>query len=198
MTGSSITGESPAVHSATLSLTHHRRSRARLPLHMVVLDTDWHTMHEPGCPHNNQGYKWNATLFPDPPGFQNWLHSLNLSLMVNIHDQGQFDACQHNYTNVMAAVGNEGWKTNASLLCNFEDEAWSAAVHSMVLETGDDAGIDYLWTDFGGAPSGEFTGNAEWQCVKDTPPVGLTSHIGPATPGHGCAALLAHHADSSR
>lgn len=158
----------------------------RLPLHMVVLDTDWHTHNEPECPHNSQGYKWNRTLFPDPPRFQRWLHDHNMSLMVNIHDQGQFDACQNNYIAVMKAVNNSGWKSNTSLACHFESEAWSSAVHRLVLESGEDAGIDYLWTDFGGAPSGEFTGNAEWQCMRDSKPIGLTSKgIGPATPGHG-------------
>ena len=158
----------------------------QLPLHMVVLDTDWHTHNEPACPNNNQGYKWNRTLFPDPPRFQKWLHDRNMSLMVNIHDQGQFDACQNNYIEVMKAVNNSGWKSNASLACHFESEAWSTAIHALVLESGDDAGIDYLWTDFGGAPTGEFTGNAEWQCMRDSKPTGLTSKgIGPATPGHG-------------
>ena len=157
-----------------------------LPLHMVVLDTDWHTHNEPACPHNSQGYKWNRTLFPDPPRFQKWIHDKNMSLMVNIHDQGLFDSCQHNYKEVMLAVNDSGWQSNASLLCHFESEAWSTAVHALVLETGEDAGIDYLWTDFGGAPSGEFTGNAEWQCKRDSAPTGLTSTgVGPATPGHG-------------
>jgi hypothetical protein len=78
-----------------------------------------------------------------------------MSLMVNIHDQQQFDHCQHNYTAVMKAVGNDGWKTNATLLCSFEQEAWSSAIHDMVLDVGEDSGIDYLWTDFGGAPTGE-------------------------------------------
>ena len=156
-----------------------------LPLHMVVLDTDWHTHEEPGCPHNNQGCKWNRTLFPDPPRFQKFVHDNNMSLMVNIHDQGLFDSCQNNYTAVMKAVNNSGWKNNASLYCHFESEAWSTAVHAMVLETGEDAGIDYLWTDFGGAPSGEFTGNAAWQFKRDSPPTGLDGIDGPATPGHG-------------
>jgi len=81
----------------------------------------------------------------------------------------------------------------------------------MTLETGEDAGIDYLWTDFGGAPSGDApvginaewqvrssnalarssnaladVDNAEWQCKRDTPPLGIANNgapIGPATPG---------------
>ena len=64
-----------------------------LPLHSVVLDTDWHTGrgYDPAtnCTRKtDQGYNWNRTLFPDPVAFQAMLHSKNLSLTLNVHDQG--------------------------------------------------------------------------------------------------------------
>jgi hypothetical protein len=42
------------------------------------------------------------------------------------------------------------------------------------------------WTDFGGAPAGSFTGNAEWQCLHDTRPVGISGPLNASyEPGHG-------------
>jgi hypothetical protein len=43
-------------------------------------------------------------------------------------------------------------------------------------------------TDFGGAPAGSFTGNAEWQCKHDTPPI--TSGPLNAASSHAMVRLL--------
>jgi hypothetical protein len=37
--------------------------------------------------------------------FEAMLHAKNLSLTLNVHDQGLIDKCQHNYSAVMKAVG---------------------------------------------------------------------------------------------
>lgn len=126
----------------------------KLPLHMVVLDTDWHTGrgYDPATDctrRTDQGYNWNRTLFPDPAGLQASLHSRNLSLVLNVHDQGLIDHCQPNYATVMRAVGESAAaiKGNATLRCHFEKEEWSEAVHRLMLEQGENQKVDGWWTD---------------------------------------------------
>jgi hypothetical protein len=82
-------------------------------------------------------------------------------------------------------------------------------MHHFMLEMGDNAAVDgwcachcdhvthpihdtvplvdrCRWTDFGGAPAGSFTGNAEWQCLHDTRPVGISGPLNASyEPGHG-------------
>ncbi len=172
-------------------------SEHRLPLHSVVLDTDWHTGrgYDPAtnCSRKtDQGYNWNRTLFPDPIGFEEMIHNRGLMLSLNVHDQGLIDKCQRNYSAVMKAVGeSEDAIASGSLLyCHFEDEAWSEAMHHYMLEAGDNAAVDGWWTDFGGAPGGVpvpgFNGNAEWQCSHDSHPIGISGPLNASyEPGHG-------------
>ena len=126
----------------------------KLPLHMMVLDTDWHTGrgYDPATDctrRTDQGYNWNRTLFPDPAGLQASLHSRNLSLVLNVHDQGLIDHCQPNYATVMRAVGESAAaiEGNATLRCHFEKEEWSEAVHRLMLEQGENQEVDGWWTD---------------------------------------------------
>ena len=163
-----------------------------LPLHSVVLDTDWHTGKgfDPAtkCTRKtDQGYNWNKTLFPDPVAFEAMLHAKNLSLTLNVHDQGLIDKCQRNYSLVMKAVGESpaAIAKGSWLYCHFESEAWSESMHHYMLEQGDNAAVDGWWTDFGGAPAGHFNGNAEWQCLHDTRPITSGPLNASYEPGHG-------------
>lgn len=88
----------------------------------------------------------------------------------------------------MRAVGESPAAIAAGslLYCHFEDEAWAASMHHYMLESGNNAAVDGWWTDFGGAPAGSFTGNAEWQCSHDSQPVGISGPMNASfEPGHG-------------
>ncbi|MEI2610828.1 MAG: TIM-barrel domain-containing protein [Candidatus Promineifilaceae bacterium] len=56
-----------------------------IPLSICIIDMDWHLTNI--SPENNgwTGYTWNRTLFPDPPGFINWLHENKLRTALNLH-----------------------------------------------------------------------------------------------------------------
>ena len=170
----------------------------QLPLNYVVLDIDWHaeppasegcniqrngTLKTSLCLNGYGGYSWNRQLFPDPERFQEWLHSKNLSLMLNVHDLCGEDHCQRAYPAVAKAVGIDP-ASNETVICAFENEALQEALHTHELESGENAAVDAWWTDSGetrvgdwsngtagsgGSPTGPQVG---WQCIADTPQTG--------------------------
>ena len=130
-----------------------------MPLHYVVLDVDWHkgsvnpstvagcniqtagTLNTPLCNRGYGGYSWNRQLFPDPEGFQAWLHARNLSLMLNLHDLCSEDHCQRAYPQVAKAVGIDP-STKQTVVCAFENQALQEALHTYELESGENANVD--------------------------------------------------------
>ncbi|MCQ2147393.1 MAG: glycoside hydrolase family 31 protein [Bacteroidales bacterium] len=77
-----------------LDLANEFRSR-NLPIDVMVIDMDWHQTYQQSSRVYRRdefgqnigwtGYSWNRDLFPDPSGFLNELHSMNLKTSLNLH-----------------------------------------------------------------------------------------------------------------
>eukprot|EP01050_Picozoa_sp_SAG11_P007674 SAG11_NODE_647_length_7957_cov_2.900903_11_plen_315_part_00 len=163
-----------------------------LPLNYLVLDVDWHkklgettgccsvapypaglpqACRDPTYQAGYGGYSWDRSLFSDPQGFQFWMHSeRNLSLLLNLHDAYGEDHCQRAYANVSRAIGHDPSR-NVTIPCQFEDQALQVALHRYELESGENAGVDAWWTDYGNW-NGPLFSNPGWQCELDTAPSG--------------------------
>ena len=86
-----------------------------LPLHILVLDMEWHEqMEAPDCTHflgktTWGGYSWNTTLFSDPQRFVDKLHASRgpqgIKLSLNYHPDAGVDACQKNYKEMALVTG---------------------------------------------------------------------------------------------
>ena len=61
--------------------------------------------------------------------------------------------------------------TNRTLACNFENKELQIALHHFELESGENAGVDAWWTDYGNWNSPLFS-NPGWQCELDAAPFG--------------------------
>jgi alpha-glucosidase (family GH31 glycosyl hydrolase) len=172
-----------------------------LPLNYLVLDENWHYMGQspsagqcsvpsPGLPAEYQcgsgfgGFTWDRTQVPDPAAFQRWIHARNLSLMLNVHDQCGYDACQRGYAEARAAVPRMArLAANATVPCEFENAALQAAWFEHNLESGENAGVDSWWTDLGDMSTyGNYSANGaytwapgtyeNWRCLDDMPGTG--------------------------
>ena len=129
-----------------------------LPLDVVVLDMDWHTKTAPAWHPSNRnctswgGFTWNTHLFPDPVGFQDYLHSSRnplghpLATSLNVHSDSGVGPCQRNYSAFAKAIGADPAQ-QANLHCNMSDPRWTKALFDTML---DPKGIDYWWTDYKG------------------------------------------------
>jgi alpha-glucosidase (family GH31 glycosyl hydrolase) len=51
----------------------------KLPLDVLVVDTDWK------LPERWNGWSWNLSLFPDPQGFMEWTREQGLAIPLNVH-----------------------------------------------------------------------------------------------------------------
>lgn len=77
-----------------LELANEFRSR-KLPIDVMVIDMDWHETWQSSARKYRRdefgqnigwtGYSWNRDLFPDPKGFLNELHTMNLKTSLNLH-----------------------------------------------------------------------------------------------------------------
>jgi alpha-glucosidase (family GH31 glycosyl hydrolase) len=160
-----------------------------LPLNYLVLDVDWHKKlsettgcckpglgipticENPSYEAGYGGYSWDRQLFSDPTEFTRWLHDeRNLSLLLNLHDAYGEDHCQRSYAQVARAAGVDP-ATNRTLACNFENKELQIALHHFELESGENAGVDAWWTDYGNWNSPLFS-NPGWQCELDAAPFG--------------------------
>jgi alpha-glucosidase (family GH31 glycosyl hydrolase) len=56
-----------------------------VPLSVCIVDMDWHITRTGNRSSGWTGYTWNNELFPDPPGFIDWLHRQGLRTALNLH-----------------------------------------------------------------------------------------------------------------
>ncbi|GAA0974751.1 hypothetical protein GCM10009555_031520 [Acrocarpospora macrocephala] len=71
----------------------------RVPLDMLVVDTDWKS------PNTWNGWNWNPALFPDPRGFLDWARGRGLRVALNIHPS--ISLADPKYAQVKAIVGGD-------------------------------------------------------------------------------------------
>lgn len=131
--------------------------RARdLPLHMVVLDMDWHAeTPDPGgeppgplahCNTGWGGYTWNRTLFPDPEAFQRDLHRQGLQLTLNTHDQCGIQRTQGLVYRRMAAAMGLPVGSHQTVQCHLQNKSFTDALYAYAMGSDENQMVDYWWT----------------------------------------------------
>jgi alpha-glucosidase (family GH31 glycosyl hydrolase) len=124
-----------------------------LPLHVVVLDMDWHTeKSEKGCD-TWGGFSWNKDLFPDPIAFVNLLKSNQnpkghpLQLSLNVHPQTGVDHCQDKYEQFARASGVDP-STKQTIPCDMGNRTFVDNLFRIYYDAPELVGVDYWWTDY--------------------------------------------------
>ena len=126
-----------------------------LPLDFLILDVDWHTESQGNTSvpcYSYGGWTVNTKLWPDWTGFIRSLKDatnptgVKLRVMLNLHPQGGFDACQKYWPDFSAATGY----TNSSRIvpCTFGDQTIAAATFSAYMDAHELADVDGWWTDY--------------------------------------------------
>lgn len=124
-------------------------SQLNLPLHVAVLDMDWHI--EPstaGCD-SYGGYVWNKKLFPDPAAFTSWLHQRGLKSIINTHDATGVDHCQGPLYSAVATKMGLDPSTNTTVQCQLQDAHYESVLYSNALQPladGSVSSVDWIWT----------------------------------------------------
>eukprot|EP00045_Choanoeca_perplexa_P016850 m.232749 g.232749 ORF g.232749 m.232749 type:complete len:892 (+) comp17374_c0_seq25:3801-6476(+) len=123
-----------------------------IPLHVVVMDMEWHTMLQaPECTtfigkKGWGGYTWNSSLFPDVQEFVDYLHRDNIKLSINYHPDNGIDACQTAYETMAKVLGVD--PSSKATLKDFnqasENATYSEAYFQNVIQP---TLVDYSWPD---------------------------------------------------
>lgn len=76
-----------------------------LPLSVCIIDMDWHITETGNQCSGWTGYTWNDQLFPNPPGFLQFLHTQGLRTSLNLHPAEGIHAHEAAYPQMAHALG---------------------------------------------------------------------------------------------
>jgi hypothetical protein len=130
-----------------------------LPLDHINLDVDWHTQNESigatPC-YSYGGWTVNSLLFPDWPGFLRELRDGTnptghaLRLMLNLHPQGGYDACQKYYPDFAALVNSSTAPGAPIVPCTTGNQRIANAIFEAYMDRAELADVDGWWVDYDG------------------------------------------------
>jgi hypothetical protein len=135
-----------------------------IPLSTLVLDMDWHTRHysTKGC-ETWGSWDFNASAFPDPAGFLQWLRTAGsplghpLAVSLNVHPQTGVYSCLERYQAFASAVGFDA-STNATIPCDMSNSTWVRALFDVYYSVAPLSGVDWWWTDYQGCTNSSAPG----------------------------------------
>ena len=156
-----------------------------LPLHIMVMDMEWHEMApSPSCVGFEGkakwgGYTWNTSLFSDPLAFATMLHTRNISTLgktprlggplpiefsLNFHPDSGVDNCQANYGAFGKALGLPTSTKKKEILPDLDgamsyNRTYVDAYFKFMI---DPTFVDHAWTD-----TPKATTWSNWLYVRD-------------------------------
>lgn len=131
------------------SLVQEFRDRG-FPLDVLVIDMDWHT------PQAWTGYTWNRELFPDPPGFLDWLHRHHLHTTLNLHPALGVAPFESDYPAMAQAMGVEAG--GDTIPFRITDRRFAQAYFEVLHHPKEDQGVDFWWMDWQQGRTSELPG----------------------------------------
>lgn len=125
-----------------------RFSQEQIPLSVSVVDMDWHiTDVDPKDGKGWTGYTWNRRLFPDPPGFLQWLHDRGLKVTLNLHPAEGIQPHEDCYAEACSALGRDP-SLRQAIPFDFEDPDFRKTYFDIVLRPLEQQGVDFWWVDW--------------------------------------------------
>lgn len=112
----------------------------RIPLDVLVIDTDWHL---PGW----TGYTWDTDRFPDPKEFLGWTEKEGLRVALNIHPHEGVKKHEAGFENVAKALGVDPQKAD-EIPFQLLDPKYIAAAFKYLYRPLEEAGVDFFWLDW--------------------------------------------------
>jgi len=119
-----------------------------LPLDVLVVDMDWHT------PHSWTGYTWNRELFPDPPGFLQWVHEKGLRVTLNLHPAEGVQPFEEVYPLFAEAMGVDP-ESDEAIPFHITDKRFVKNYFELLHHPIEDEGVDFWWLDWQQGESSE-------------------------------------------
>lgn len=111
-----------------------------VPLAICITDMDWHL-------EGWTGYTWNRELFPNPPGYLNFLHDLGLHTALNLHPASGVQPHEEMYAQMAHAMGIDPASQKA-IKFDIENPTFAQAYFDILHHPLEDQGVDFWWMDW--------------------------------------------------
>lgn len=118
-----------------------------VPLSVCIVDMDWHLVDVGEGVSGWTGYTWNPALFPDPPGFIDWLHAQGVRTALNLHPALGIRPHEAAY---VAMAGRLGIDSQAGRPIPFDiaNRRFSDAYFEILHHPQEAIGVDFWWMDW--------------------------------------------------
>jgi hypothetical protein len=120
-----------------------------IPLSVMVLDMDWHLVHEPSVLTSNgwTGYTWNTRLFPDPKALIVLLKQRGIRVTLNLHPADGVHCHEAAYRTVAVKLGIDPESRNAVRFC-CTDRRYIDAYFTDLHHPIERDGVEFWWIDW--------------------------------------------------
>lgn len=118
-----------------------------VPLSVCIIDMDWHITQTGNQSPGWTGYTWNRSLFPDPPGFLDFLHGLGLKTALNLHPADGIHPHEAGYEAMARAVGQDP-QAGEPVTFDPTDTGFLKAYLEYLHHPLEAQGVDFWWMDW--------------------------------------------------
>jgi alpha-glucosidase len=131
--------------------------RHDVPLDVLVIDMDWHLTFGTKWWENKKdqsghtlgwsGYTWNRILFPDPPGFLQWVKRQGLKTTLNMHPASGVQPHEEQYEEMARAMGIDP-ATRRYVPFDITDKKFAENYFRILHHPLERMGVDFFWLDW--------------------------------------------------
>ncbi|MBI5958308.1 MAG: DUF5110 domain-containing protein [Chloroflexi bacterium] len=118
-----------------------------IPLAVCIVDMDWHITQTGNACTGWTGYTWNRTLFPDPDGFIQALHTRGLRTALNLHPAEGVHPHEEQYPAMAERLGIDP-ASEQPVLFDIADPVFMSAYFEVLHHPLEKRGIDFWWLDW--------------------------------------------------
>ncbi len=112
----------------------------KVPLDVMVVDTDWHI-------NGWTGWSWNRELFPDPAEFLDWMHKKDLKVTLNLHPAYGVASNEDNFAQFVSELDYQPEDPN-NVAWNLENPSFYKSLFKNILRPHENIGVDFWWLDW--------------------------------------------------
>ncbi len=118
-----------------------------VPLSVCIVDMDWHLTETGNTSTGWTGYTWNRELFPDPEGFIEELHNLELKTALNLHPAEGIHPHEEQFPAFAEFMGIEP-ESNDPIPFDIADPKFTQGYFEILHHPLEEQGVDFWWLDW--------------------------------------------------
>ncbi|WP_162909713.1 glycoside hydrolase family 31 protein [Aggregatilinea lenta] len=118
-----------------------------LPFSVCIVDMDWHLTETGNDCTGWTGYTWNRQLFPDPPGFLDFLHAKGLRTALNLHPAEGIHPHEESYLEMARRTGLDP-ESKQPVPFRIDSPEFVSAYFDVLHHPYEEMGVDFWWLDW--------------------------------------------------